>query len=149
MASSFTAFRGVGFWSNDEQIEAWLALLTQEISRLIDPPEWLRDLQTEWVEQATVHGGGIVSSLLDEFATSDDRIGVLLSISAEALQRLEAAPPLITVTINDYRGEPDEVWGSFDKRWVQCVGDAFVALLKGLIHTTAATSPKVIPRGAP
>jgi hypothetical protein len=146
MASSFTEFKGKGFWSDDSQIEAWLALLTEEIGLLESPPEWLNELKREWVLQATLHGGGFVSAALDEFATSEDRIRQILELSESALQRLAMAPASITVAIQAHDGEVDEIWSSHDKRWIQCIGEEFVALLEGRVSTTAATSPKIIPR---
>jgi hypothetical protein len=146
MASSFTAFNGKGFWCNDEQIEAWLALLAEEIDTEQSPPEWLIELKQEWVLQATLQGGGFVSAGLDEYATSDDRISQILDFSEAALSRLAQAPAMITVSIKDCDGELDEIWRDADKRWIECVGEEFIALLKGQVNTTAATSPKIIPR---
>lgn len=146
MASSFTAFKGKGFWSNDGQIEAWLALLAEEIDRMSNPAEWLVELKREWVLQATLHGGGIVSAGLDDFATSDDRIRQILNLSDSALNRLALAPANVTIAIKDYNGDLDEVWSNHDKRWIVCIGEEFIALLEGRVLTTAATSPKIIPR---
>lgn len=146
MASSFTDFKGKGFWSNDAQIEAWLALLTEEINLLESPSEWLNELKHEWILQATLHGGGFVSAGLDKFAISEDRIRQILELSESALHRLQKAPADITVAIRDYDGEIDEVWSNHDKRWIQCVGEEFVALLEGRVSTTASTSPKIIPK---
>ena len=43
MGSTYIDYRGKGFEANDSEIEIWLALMVQEIDKLPQPPDWLRD----------------------------------------------------------------------------------------------------------
>lgn len=146
MASSFTRFRGHGFWSNDGQIEAWLALLVKEIDATPGLPAWAVRLKEEWTLQATLHGGGMVCPDLDEFASSEDGRSTILRVATAALQRLRAGSDKVTIVLDNYDGVPDEVWADHDKEWIECVAEEFIALLEGRVTTTASTSGKVIPR---
>lgn len=146
MASSFTRFRGHGFWSSDGQIEAWLALLVKELDSTPGLPTWTLRLKEEWTLQATLHGGGMVCPALDEFASSEHGRLTILGVATAALRRLRAGPERVTIVLDDSDGVPDEVWVDHDKEWIECVAEEFIALLEGHVITTASTSCKIIPR---
>ena len=88
MGSSFTAFRGTGFWSRDVSIELGLYLLAQEVRRLDNPPEWLRAAAEEWHLRAALGMGGCVSAGLDEHAPTPERVALVLRLAARALAGL-------------------------------------------------------------
>jgi hypothetical protein len=88
MGSSFTEYRGTGFWSRDASIELWLHLLAQEVRQLDNPPEWLRAAGEEWHLQATVGLGGCVSAGLDKHAPTRERVALVLQLSERALAGL-------------------------------------------------------------
>ena len=54
MGTSFTSYRGKGFWARDGQVEVWLYLLVQEIDRLDPPPDWLLEVRHDWHVNATL-----------------------------------------------------------------------------------------------
>jgi hypothetical protein len=49
MGSSFTAFRGKGFWSRDGLLEAWLRVLSLHLDDGVHKPGWQHDLRDTWL----------------------------------------------------------------------------------------------------
>lgn len=144
MGSSFTRYRGHGFWSRDASIELWLYLLAQEVRTMDCPPEWLRAAGEDWLIQATVGMGGCVSAGLDEYASTTERLTVILALAERVLtglrergevltegwlNSLELGGPGATFT----RDLPTEVFTR--------IGEAFIRLLRGEITWDAATAP--------
>ena len=144
MGSSFTEYRGAGFWTRDASIELWLYLLAEEVRRLEDPPAWLRDAAENWHIQATVGMGGCVSAGLDQHAPTQERAAAVLELAERALARLRARGEVLPADwLNSLglggpgatftRDLPTEVFTR--------VGEAFSRLLRGEIKWDAATSP--------
>jgi len=147
MGSSFTRFRGRGFWSRDACLEVWLFLLAAEAARETPPAEWLSAAAANWRLQATAGFVGSISAGLDEHVSSDDRAELVATIAQRTLARLQAHGPTVGAeTLNALGvGGP----GSTFPRDVPTarfatVGEAFVRLLRGQLETDAATSP-VLP----
>lgn len=102
MGTSFTEYRGYGFWANDGLLSVWLAALADAVPD--DALPWLREAEQHWREQAGTGFTGCVDAALDTLLARNVRL--------------------------DY---------------AQQIRDAFVALLRGVLATTAKTSP-VLPR---
>jgi hypothetical protein len=146
MGTSFTRFRGHGFWSSDASMELWLFLLAREAWTLSDPPDWLRAAADDWHIQATVGMVGCVSAGLDEYATDAERVGVLVGLAGRALAWLRGQGEVLPAALlNSFglggpgatftRDVPAEVFIR--------AGEAFLRLLQGEITWDAATSPLV------
>jgi hypothetical protein len=144
VGSSFTRYRGTGFWSRDASIELWLSLLAREARRLEDPPEWLRAAAEDWHLQATVGMCGCVSAGLDEYAPTPERAAVVLELAERALAGLRDRGEVLPATwLNSLqlggpgatftRDLPTEVFSR--------VGEAFIRLLRGEVVWDAVTSP--------
>ena len=97
MGSSFTSFHEHGFWTRDASIELWLHLLATEVRRLDDVPAWLREAADDWTTQSTVGMTGCVSAGLDDYASSPDRVVVLLSLSESALASLRSRGAVLSM----------------------------------------------------
>ena len=147
MGTSFTRYRGKGFWTRDGQIQVWLYLLIEEIDRLGDAPAWLRELREDWLVQSTLGASGCVSAELDQVATSPDRVEALVELSERALSRLPERGPRLTLEVPYSYGTqgPDTLCIDRDIRIFSCVGEAFIDLLRGRIETDASTSPGIWP----
>lgn len=144
MGSSFTEYRGTGFWSRDISIEMWLYLLAEEARRLDDSPEWLRAAAHNWHIQATVGMGGCVSAGLDEHASTPERVALVVQLAEGALARLRARGDVLSSAWLNSLG----VGGpgvTFTRDWptelFTRVGETFIRLLRGEVTWDAATSP--------
>jgi hypothetical protein len=147
MGSSFTEFRGCGFWSRDPALEVWLYLLAREVERAPNAPDWLCTARDHWHEQATIGFNGHVSASLNKHLTTEERVKLTLELSERVLVWLDSQASLSADVLNSFGvGGLDS---SFSEdvpadRFAQ-IGRAFVELLGGKLCTTAATSP-VLPR---
>ena len=91
MTSSFTDYRGHGFWARDARLAAWLRQLVHAIDRWPDRPAWLREARDDWHLQATAGFMGCVSASLDTWRGTDpDRVAAVAALSAEALREARA-----------------------------------------------------------
>jgi hypothetical protein len=116
MGSSFTEFKGYGFWSRDHFLEEWLRELAAECRKQAPAQPWLVAACGHWELQATGIFNGWVHANLDEFLTDSERVYLITSMSERVRDRFPPDHPL-------YR-----------------TGDLFVRLLKGEV-TTDASSP--------
>lgn len=151
MGSSYTEFQGYGFCARDGLLETWLEALAEVVPD--QPPQWLRDAAADWRLQARGGFTGCVSPGLDEHLTSPDRVAVALGLADRAHQyliRLAGATGHIPAAWLSGRRVGNETtwWVDLDVRYLSQVADAFTALLRGELRTTAATSP-VLPRPLP
>jgi len=144
VGSSFTEYRGTGFWSRDASIELWLYLLAQEIGQHDNPPEWLRAAAEDWHLQATVGMGGCVSAALDQHAPTPERVAVILELAERALAGLRGRGDVLpSAWLNSLGlGGPG---ATFMRDWptevFTRVGETFIRLLRGEVTWDAATSP--------
>jgi hypothetical protein len=90
MSSTFVRFRGQGFEANDTALEVWLALLVREIDKMDLVPDWLHEVRDEWYLQSTSGFGFGVMPRLDDFVTSEERRKSILTLSRQALKKLES-----------------------------------------------------------
>src|SRR5436305_14106012 len=97
MGSPFIEYRGAGFWSRNYSIEMWMYLLAQEARTLEDPPEWLLAAAEDWHHQATVNMMGCVSPGLNEYATTPERVDVVLKLAQRALATLHKQGAVLSV----------------------------------------------------
>jgi hypothetical protein len=51
MGSTYVDLHGQGFEASDATLEVWLLLLVDEIDRLENPPQWLKEVREEWYAQ--------------------------------------------------------------------------------------------------
>lgn len=146
MGSSFTSFHGHGFWTRDASIELWLYLLANEVRGLDEAPDWLRDAADDWTTQATVGLSGCISAGLDEYASSPERIRVLLSISESAVASLRARGSILSMAwLNSLGlgGPGSQFAADVPASVFLLTGETFIKLLQGEITWTPASSPVV------
>jgi len=144
MGSSFTRYRGRGFWSRDATIELWLYLLAQEVQRLDAPPDWLCAAAEDWRLQATAGFGGCVSAGLDKHAPTPEQAVVILRMAERALAELRERGEVLSVAwLNSLGlGGPESYFTQDVPTEVFTrVGEAFICLLRGEIDWDAASSP--------
>jgi len=146
MGSSFTSFRERGFWARDASVELWLYLLAAEVRRLEQAPAWLLEAAEDWTMQATVGMTGCVSAGLDAWASTPERVAVLLSLSESALASLRArGSTLSRAWLNSLElGGPGSYFtGDVPAEAFLGTGEAFIQLLRGEIVWTASSAPVV------
>jgi hypothetical protein len=143
MGSSFTAYRGRGFWSRDASIELWLGLLAEEVRRLESPLDWLSEAAEHWHLEATIGGGGCISARLDTYASTPERAAVVLQVAEQTLARLRERGEILSVAWLNSRGVsvPSTFQKEVPAEVFTRVGEAFIRLLRGEIVWDAATSP--------
>lgn len=115
MGSSFTEFKGYGFWSRDYFLEEWLRELAAECRKHVPLQPWLTAACGHWELQATGVFNGWVHANLDEFLTDAERVSLIISISERVKDRF---PPSCHLNRT---------------------GDLFVRLLKGHLNTDASS----------
>jgi hypothetical protein len=145
MGSSFTEFRGKGFWSHDFLLEAWLRILSLHLGDEVYQPGWQHDLRDEWLLKSAGFFGGCISPSLDDFLTDAQRVEVVLGASKRCIEKLRAFGDYVPAAFLNSLG----LIGPFvDKdlpiEWFSLIFDRFTTLLKGELSTDASTSP-VLP----
>jgi hypothetical protein len=85
MGSSFTEFRGFGFWSRDGHLMLWLRALVREIDDHGEVPKWLKDAREHWKLHGSGMFNGCISPGLDDILRSDEQRSIvrLISIAAQ------------------------------------------------------------------
>lgn len=73
MGSSFTNFRGHGFWSRDDYIEDLAREVAAAVNADESKEEWLSQLASHWQLQSSGAFSGWVHLRLDEFLVSEER----------------------------------------------------------------------------
>lgn len=135
MANSFTELNGYGFWTWDESIQLWLALVYAEGIALPDIPPWLAGLMAHWQEWSFLRIGGAVAPNLDDFVKSEDERTLLWELADRALARVRAlkltgATQASLATFGVQFDPPFEDFASTPELLFR-VGSAFCALLRG------------------
>jgi hypothetical protein len=91
VGTSFTQYRGSGFWTRDAALEAVLALLVVELEPVASDDEALESVLDAWTVQAVAGFTGCVSPGLDEHLTA--RPSLAAAVTA-ALKRIrDRLPP--------------------------------------------------------
>lgn len=145
MGSSFTEFRGRGFWADDGALEVWLYFLSEEAKAHADA-SWLRKAAEDWRIQATVRFVGCISASLDEHLALPDRVDVAIGLAEKALKRLREwgnVIPRQTLNSLGVGGPTSEFTRDVEATVFTNVGEAFIKLLRGELTTDASTSPLV------
>jgi hypothetical protein len=146
MGTSFTEFRGYGFWARDPALEVWLHLLAREVDQSVRAPDWLRDAGRTWREVASIGLIGCISAELDERLTDPERTRVVVELAERTLAWLRAQGQVLSAAVLDSLGTGGE--GSHFTVDVETgvfvrVGETFIRLLQGELRTDARTSPVV------
>lgn len=109
MGTSFTEYRGCGFWTRDAALETVLALLVLELEPLARQNPDLDPILDTWTIQSVAGFGGCVSAGLDEHLTSQPGLAGL--VTAALLRIRDRLPPggSIEVTSPDLARRADRV----------------------------------------
>jgi hypothetical protein len=104
MTTSYTDYRGRGFWANDTVIELWLHLLTHTIPTK-PHPAWIARACDDWAIQASVGFLGCVDVGLDRHLAGDPtREAQFLTLIHDVDEHLTALGPAIpAATATSYR----------------------------------------------
>lgn len=151
MGSSYTEFKGNGFWARDGQVEVWLYLLVEQIDLIENAPEWLKALQEEWHIQATVGFNGCVTAGLDQALNTEEKRELILRLSQTVLEKLRSQGPELTVKADYSYGAdgPETICDAADSRIHERFGIEFIKLLEGKVTTNDSTSKIVWPHNVP
>ena len=140
MGSSFTEFRGKGFWSRDGLLEAWLRVLSLHLDDEVYAPGWQHDLRNEWLLVSAGFFNGFVSASLDKFLTDDARIAAVLRASERSIQCLRAFGAYVPAAFLNALGL-SPFTADLPIEWFERIADWFDRLLSGELMTDASTSP--------
>lgn len=144
MGSSFTDFRGKGFWSRDALLEAWLRVLCLHMCDDVYKPGWQHDLREHWLVVSAGVFNGCISADLDKHLTDDNRVTVILQTSERSIQSLRAFGAYVPATFLNSLGNADRFGGDLPIEWFDLIASCFTTLLRGELTTDASTSP-VLP----
>jgi hypothetical protein len=73
MATSFTEYRGFGFWSWDPYLGCVAGAVADSIMSVDERKSWLTELAERWKLQAKVVFSGCISLELNQFVTDEER----------------------------------------------------------------------------
>lgn len=133
MGSTFVEFHGRGFEANDAQIEVWLLLLVDEIDKLANLPDWLKEVRRDWHLQATGGFGFGVMPGLNELVTNAERRDVILGLCSKAMTRLRGYGAFVPKDeLNSIQGSSDSGYfdGDVEAELFVKMGDYFMRLLR-------------------
>jgi hypothetical protein len=146
VATSFTQYRGHGFWTTDAKLEIWLHLLVRAVDRLPEREPWLSEAREDWHLGATVGFSGCVPTYLDEVVGVAPRIRLptMLALAGSVqndLQRRQSIPrqELADAGVGGHVDWTRDV----DTALVLPVARAVIDLLMGDLTWDAATSPVI------
>jgi hypothetical protein len=163
VSTSWTEYRGQGFWCRDGMVEVWLAMLVDELDdsegQGSGHPRWLLRLREQWIEQISVIYQGLVCSSLDHLVSDEKRRQQLVDLIRPLRERLAMgkvapAPGSVARAVGGAVFERDR----FDEQILR-VADAFLWLLEGslaadevrswrrLLSEVAARDPAPVPSG--
>jgi hypothetical protein len=141
MGSSFTDFRGKGFWSRDSLLQAWLRVVALNMGEEVYKEGWQHDLRDHWLLMSGIGGGGCVWPSLDEFLTDEDQVAVILRASECAIQRLRAFGAFVPAAFLNALGFEYPFDADLPIEWFNRIADCLSALLRGTLATDASNSP--------
>lgn len=144
MGSSFTEFRGRGFWSRDGLLEAWLRVLSLQLGEDAAVPGWQHDLRDKLLLVSSGGMVGCIAPCLDEFITDEERVSVILRTSLATIQSLRAFGEYVPATFLNALGFTDKYTSDMPIQWFDRIAEKFSMLLRGELETDASTSP-VLP----
>jgi hypothetical protein len=142
MATSFVAFHNFGFWCNDSVLETWLSYFLKVLDQQENLPDWLQQLHQNWEVQATVGFVGCIDLLLDEVATDESRVTILVGLVARTNQLLAAHGEFIPAEVlNHLPYQPAGVtwYDAVATALFLKVGQLLSRLLEEKLQTTASS----------
>jgi hypothetical protein len=86
MGTSFTEYRGHGFWANDGLLGVWLAALADTVPDNAQP--WLHEAQQHWLEQAGAGFTGCVDAAMDTLVATGQRAQAIFPLAEAASRHL-------------------------------------------------------------
>lgn len=144
MGSSFTEFRGNGFWSRDFLLEVWLRVLSLHLDDDVHLPGWQHDLRDKWLLASAGFFSGCIYPALDEFLTDSDRIAAILRASDRSIKSLRAFGDYVPAAFLNALGIKGIFTSDQPIEYYELIANRFNALLRGELTTDASTSP-VLP----
>jgi hypothetical protein len=143
MGSSYTEYKGYGFWARDDGLEVWLRLLVEEIDKSESMPDWLKAARDHWFLQATVGFRGWIHPELDDYLLSQDRVNLVVRLSEDVLKWLGEQDERFSQEYLISLGTSRESWwaAEIEVEIFAQVGRKFIELLRGELKTDASTSP--------
>ena len=138
MASSFTEFRGSGFWSRDPILELWLRFLALHLDSNADVLDhWLHSFRDELLFASSGRCNGWVSAQLDRFLTDDTRVEAVIAASNRAIKCIRAigstVPKSFLTALGTGHYEVDRPLSSFE-----AMHEIFNTLLLGRLDPSEA-----------
>ncbi len=141
MSSSFTSYKGAGFWAKDPIIEIWLLLLAKQMELNPASTPWAQKTRQYFILRATGGFLGCIDPELGQVAKSKKQYNKLLSISISTLSVLTTSGDLLNqdflndlYNIEGSRGQPN-IWNKsvatksfihYSKKWISLLRGDFV-----------------------
>src|SRR5437763_4939057 len=88
MGTSYSAYKGMGFWSRDEVLEFWLSAASQAMEPAASLEQFAAILKDDWLESSRAGGVGCTSPELDKFLPDRRQVEYILPFLYQALQRI-------------------------------------------------------------
>ncbi len=141
MSSSFTEFRGKGFWSTDTLLEIWLRVLSLQMEEDVAEPRWQHELRDTWLLNSNGGFMGCISPCLDEYLTDADRIAKVLRASDRCIAALRDFGDYVPAEFLRTLGIQQLFTEDLPIEWFELIAGRFSSLLRGELETDATTSP--------
>jgi hypothetical protein len=141
MSSSFTEFRGKGFWSTDTLLEVWLRVLSLQMEEDVAEPRWQHELRDTWLLYSNGRFMGCIAPCLDQYLTDADRIAKVLQASDHCIRALRDFGDYVPAEFLRTLGIQQLFTADLPIEWFELIACRFSALLRGELATDATTSP--------
>ncbi|MDQ3815835.1 MAG: hypothetical protein M3347_18155 [Armatimonadota bacterium] len=149
MGSSFVNIAGKGFWIRDGILELWLRLLALHIEEPTDAEAPACKIRDRWLLASRGYFNGCVPVHLDDAVSTAEGRALVVAAIESLMHAVKKAPAkLDRHTLNLLGFERGVFTHDPDSEQLIEIGEAFLALIAGEIHSDA-TSREFMPGSQP
>ncbi len=166
LGTSFTSFKGFGFWSRDEHMAVWMANLVEKMDKFESLNSAQLEFRADLIRQASMQANGTLQDCLYHLSKSETLLGWAVARGQEALQSyLVAGEFLDGQWLNDLMHQkgsvaegpqyslvqfPSHAYISYGRKWLDLIEGKFSPLPphpSGLFHGTGEIEIDVTQSG--
>jgi hypothetical protein len=138
MATSFTEYNGIGFWSKDSVLTTTAAYIYREMVKYNEAAklDWLSEMAADFRLKSYGYFIGFTVLPLDEFITIDERKAIFLDILSATQNSLSNKEEIMNLTeLNeDVDDDGKQIWtdGTIKRERLQNTLNYLIRIIKGL-----------------
>ncbi len=141
MGSTFVSIVGKGFWMRDGILELWLRLLALHIEEPTGERSPAREIRDRWLLASRGYFNGCVPVGLDDAVSTPEGRAIVVAAIESLLRAVKKAPARLDHhTLNLLGFEGGEFAENLESERLIEIGEAFLALIAGDIHSDATST---------